>query len=314
MDSKKVLVVVNGAKNRKSMDKYINDTGPYDFCSFLYNPTLPPEEFDLERVYKDCCDIIRREKVKVIVSINDLGSLVHAALCMTFPHIPGPSFLSVFTCHHKLMTKTVGRGWNIPYKSIKVRPPGNNNIPSEAETREGSMNGVNYIGQSQVVNGHPNKDEAFLETYQELSSKEQEVQTGAGRMGYPCLIKPCLGSDSLLVKKVDDLPTLLHYLAKCSHLLPHMLRPLQSLVNQFLDPALQKDVLDCHLVVEELVEGADVCNVDGMVLDGQVQPWVISDNFYWPHRPRCFLGIGVPTQQPQVSGWVPVLNVVNQCT
>ncbi|XP_070564767.1 uncharacterized protein [Ptychodera flava] len=59
------------------------------------------QAIDLNQYTEQCIEIVNKHDIDLVVSGADVGSVVHAALADTFPHIRGPSIESAFLTVHK---------------------------------------------------------------------------------------------------------------------------------------------------------------------------------------------------------------------
>ena len=59
-------------------------------------------------------------------------------------------------------------------------------------------------------------------------------------------------------------------------------------------------IVDAGHILEEYFDGIEqpisFHTVEVAVSKKKIVPWVLNDNIYWPHRPLCFLGVGLPSR------------------
>lgn len=320
----KVLFITLGERNLHSLRMSYQDTAVVENYKIVHNATVPTKEFTLLKIYNECCRLIEDQKVRMVVSCCDWSSLVHAALKETYPFIRGPSFLSSIVCLNKDMGKAISSDYNTPYRILVTRIPRDSlrmnsssfkdDMEPNQEKSKGKEVTTGLSRKKVITDGNMTPREAPLQSMSRTSKAEEEACTFLSmwsdalgkysntKLNFPAFMKPSLGSGSCLVKKINDGCQLMQHILECDKYLRCMLAPVEGLDEKFLHPVLSKIAVKRALIVEELVTGhSHVCNVDGFIFNGEMTRWVISENVYWSHQPRCFRAIYLPAQISQVD-------------
>ena len=128
-----------------------------------------------------------------------------------------------------------------------------------------------------------------------MEDEELAVQKASG-LNWPLILKPPCSTRSegvVCVKRKKDLKSCLLRESNTEHL-----EVTSAFLSKFLDLDKYSLAKQPIVILEEKIDYGNVTisSADVLCANGEVIPWGIHDNFYWPHKPLSVLGWGCPSQ------------------
>ena len=102
----KTVLVIVGSKQESDDWKKLLSNERFPYFSFTFPTKLDQDYYSL---YLNCCEVIEKEEVSILLSGHDGYQLIHGALCKRYPELIGPSLDSVCAILHRFyLRQTTG--------------------------------------------------------------------------------------------------------------------------------------------------------------------------------------------------------------
>ena len=213
----------------------------------------------LQEYLEDAKKIVREQNVEVVLSNNDIGSLVKAALVQEFPHLRGPSVESVFLAYNKYYTHCFLDPEPIPFASIDLT-----DTQSLNRACEEALKGVGVPAFFKPNSGSGSLAVSSIETAQQLKSFARSYSNS------PSFTSEC--SDTKFMN-----PFYAKYISERKY-------PLASKATAILEKHMGKAIK---------------VNCDSYVFNRKIYHWSLADTRYCQSNPQYFFGTFFPTSLPE---------------